>query len=261
MTGAEFYLQLQQKYDKAYSQYLDVTKANRLIKEAMYRLVDKISQLMDTQKEFDELSELIRFDQSITVANSVVVQPNDYYHLLRMGFKFVDEITFTSIVGNVISATRHGLRPGDKISTTADGSGSLKTVTKVTSTMVTVDSAFSPIPANIYLVGEFEASPSVSDRKKPALSKGRKENPIYWTASLSNDRVFYLDPVPASVKLDYVRIPPVDINTADTVIDLRLTYTQKFLYRLMDECVYSVASETRDYQNKQSTQQTILENP
>jgi len=258
MTGAEFYLQLQQKYDKAYSQYLDTTKANRLIKEAMYRLVDKISQLMDTQKEFDELSELIRFDQSIVVSG-VAVQPNDYYHLLRMSFLFSDEITFTAINGNVVTASKHGLRPGDKISAAPPLVDA--TVTKVSSTTFTLDTAIAPTPTSLYLIREFEGSPSTADRKKPALSKGKKENPVYWTASSGNDRVFYLEPIPYSVDLDYVRIPPVDIDTANNVIDLTETYTRKFLYRLMDECVYSVASETRDYQNKQSAQQTIIENP
>lgn len=259
MTGAEFYLQLQQKYDKAYSQYLDTTKANRLIKEAMYRLVDKISQLMDTQKEFDELSELIRFDETVVVGSGVAIQPSNYYHLLRMSFLFSDEITFTAISGNVVTASKHGLRPGDKISSAPPAVSA--TVTKVTSTTFTLDTVISPTPTNLYLIREFEASPSTADRKKPSLSKGIKENPVYWTASSGNDRVFYLEPIPYSVDLDYVRIPPVDIDSANTVIDLTETYTRKFLYRLMDECVYSVASETRDYQNKQSAQQTIIENP
>jgi hypothetical protein len=259
MTGAEFYLQLQQKYDKAYSQYLDTTKANRLIKEAMYRLVDKISQLMDTQKEFDELAELIRFDTTIVAAGGLAVQPNDYYHLLRMAFTFSDEIAFTSISSNIVTASKHGLRPGDNISVNPPLVAA--TVTKVTSTTFTLDTVLSPTPTNLYLIREFEASPSTSDRKKPHLSIGKKENPKYWTASSGNDKVFYLEPIPYSVDIDYIRIPPVDINTSDTIINLTDTYTQKFLYRLMDECVYSVASETRDYQNKQSTQQTIIENP
>jgi hypothetical protein len=259
MTGAEFYLQLQQKYDKAYSQYLDTTKANRLIKEAMYRLVDKISQLMDSQKEFDELSELIRFDQNIVVSATVASQPADYYHLLRLSFLFVDEIDFSSISGAIVTASKHGLRPGDKISSAFPAVAAI--VTKVTSTTFTLDTVISPPPTNLYLIREFEASPSTSDRKKPSLSKGKKENPKYWTASSGNNRVFYLEPVPYSVELDYVRIPPVDIDTQNTTTVLTDTYTTKFLYRLMDECVYSVASETRDYQNKQSAQQTIIENP
>lgn len=259
MTGAEFYLQLQQKYDKAYSQYLDTTKANRLIKEAMYRLVDKISQLMDSQKEFDELSELIRFDETIVVAGTVALQPADYYHLLRLSFLFVQEIDFTSISGASVTASKHGLRPGDKISVNPPLVDAV--VTKVTSGGFVLDIAISPTPTTLHLVREFEASPSTADRKKPSLSKGKIENPIYWTASSGNNRVFYLEPVPYSVDLDYIRTPPVDINTQNSVINLTDTYTLKFLYRLMDECVYSVASETRDYQNKQSTQQTIIENP
>jgi hypothetical protein len=261
MTGAEFYLQLQQKYDKAYSQYLDSTKANRLIKEGMYRLVDKICSVLDTQKEYDELSELIKYNSNVVVASGVAAQPNDYLHLLSMAFKFIDPISFTNISNNIITASAHGLRPGDQISVTADGSGSLKTVTHVTSSSITIDSAFSSAPANIYLVRTFEASPSTSDKKKPALSRAVKENPRYWTGVNGTTKVFHLKPVPYSVLMDYVTIPPVNIDVTNTVISLLDTYTQKFLYRLMDECVYSVASETRDFTNKQSAQQTIIENP
>ena len=67
MTGQDFFNQLQQKYDKAYSQYLDNAKANRLIKEAIYRLVDKLYSNLDTQKEYDELIELIQNEVSIAV--------------------------------------------------------------------------------------------------------------------------------------------------------------------------------------------------
>jgi hypothetical protein len=261
MTGAEFYLQLQQKYDKAYSQYLDTTKANRLIKEGMYRLVDKICSVMDTQKEYDELSEMIKYNISVAVATGTATQPADYLHLLSMAFKYVDQISFTSISNNIISASAHGLRPGDQISVNADGSGSLKTVTHVTGSSVTVDSAFSPTPANIYLVRTFQASPSTSDKKKPSLSKAVKESPRYWTGVSGTTKVFHLSPAPYSVLMDYVSVPPVNIDVSNSVISLLDTYTQKFLYRLMDECVYSVASETRDFTNKQSAQQTIIENP
>jgi hypothetical protein len=261
MTGAEFYLYLQQKYDKAYSSYLDATKANRLIKEAMYRLVDKLSSLLDTQKEYDELSELLKYDHSITATTNTATIPADYYHLMRMAFTFVDQITFTVISGATVTASKHGLRKGDKISVLADGTGTLKTVTKVTSTSFTVDSAFSPVPTNIYLVRLFEGSPSQSDRKKGILSNGVKESPKYWTGSSGTSKVWFLEPSPKAVTIDYILVPPVNIDVSNSVINLNDTYTEKFLYRLMDECVYGIAEQTRDYNQKQSVQQTIIENP
>jgi len=261
MTGAEFYLYLQQKYDKAYSSYLDATKANRLIKEAMYRLVDKLSMLLDTQKEYDELSELLKYNHSITASTDTAAIPADYYHLMRMAFTFVDPISFTSVSGAVITTSKHGLRKGDKIGIVNDGSGTLKTVTKVTSTTVTVNSVYSPIPTELYLIRTFEGSPSQSDRKKGILSKGIKESPKYWTGSSSTNKVWFLEPSPKKVLIDYILVPPVNINVSDSSINLNDTYTEKFLYRLMDECVFGIAEQTRDYPQKQSVQQTIIENP
>lgn len=261
MTGAEFYLQLQQKYDKAYSQYLDTTKANRLIKEAMYRLVDKLCAVLDTQKEYDELSELLKYDVSRPVSGSISVQPTDYYHLTRMAFVFTRQITFDAISGTSVTATKHGLRPGDKLSEVLDGSGTIRTVTSVSKTGFKVDSTFLPGTVGIYQVLTFEASPSTSDKKQPALSKATIENPKYWTGVSGTDRVFHLAPQPKSIIIDYVTVPPVNIDVSNSSTLLTDTYTQKFLYRLMDECVYSVATETRDYQNKQSTAQTIIDNP
>jgi hypothetical protein len=261
MTGAEFYLQLQQKYDKAYSQYLDTTKANRLIKEALYRLIDKLVSLMDTQKEYDEMSEMLKYDISLAVGGGVANQPNDYYHLMRMAFVFVDPITFTSISTTNVVSSDPFVRVGDIISTAADGSGTLRTVTKTTSTGFTVDSTFLPGVTNLYIVRNFEGSPSTSDKKKPSLSKPVKESPRYWTGVSGTDKVFFLQPVPAKVIVDYITQPPLTIDVVNNSTVLTTVYTQKFLYRLMDECVYSVATETRDYQNKQSATQTIIDNP
>lgn len=256
MTGVEFFLQLQQKYDKAYSAYLDDTKAERLIKEALYRSFDKIFSLMDTQKEMDELSYFLKYNQSLPVVGTSVAYPSDYYHLMGMACVYVDEVATTSIGTTSVLASKHGLRKGDTLSTSATGSAPFYTVTSVSKTGFNVDTNIPGGTTNLYHVVTYDASPSTSDKKKPSLSNPVKQNPIYYTG----ENTFIPSPTPYSVVVDYLAAP-FDISVTNTIVDLTDFYSQKFLYRLMDECVYSVASETRDYQNKQSTTQTIIDNP
>jgi len=260
MTGAEFYSQLQQKYDKAYSQYLDSSKANRLVKEAMYRLCDKLYSNLDTQKEYDELIEMIKNDVGVSVASGKATLPSDYLHLFRVAFKYSDSIVFSSgsLSGEYVSS-RHLLRKGDIVNSAQDGSGTEYLVLKTSGNSFFLDSASASSP--VYLIRTYEASPAFSDRKKGSLSAARKETPKYQTNTTGTNRELICDPAPYSIVMDYMVLPPHDIDVTDGVIDILDYYTQKFLYRLLDECVYSVATETRDYQNKRSSQETIIENP
>lgn len=260
MTGQEFFNQLQQKYDKAYSQYLDNTKANRLIKEAMYRLVDKLYSGLDTQKEYDELIELIKNDVAVSVTSGKASIPSDYLHLFRIAFKYSDTISFVSgVLNKEYALSKHLLRKGDKLNSAQDGTGTEYEVTKVKGSSFFLDTA--SVASPLYHIRTFEASPTFSDRKKGSLSGARKETPKYQTNTTGTNRELICNPAPYSIIMDYMTNPPHDIDVANNATDLLDFYTEKFLYRLMDECVYSVSTETRDYNNKRSAQETIIENP
>lgn len=260
MTGVEFYNQLQQKYDKAYSQYLDNAKANRLIKEAMYRLCDKLYSSLDTQKEYDELIEMIKNEVGVSVTSGKATLPSDYFHLFRIAFKYSDAVIFTAgTLSNEYVSSRHPLRKGDVVNSAQDGSGTNYTVTKTSGNSFFLDIA--SVSSPVYLIRTFEASPAFSDRKKGSLSGARKETPKYQTNTTGTNRELICTPSPYSIVMDYMVLPPHNIDVANSSTDILDYYTEKFLYRLMDECVYSVATETRDYPNKRSSQETIIENP
>lgn len=259
MTGQEFYLQLQQKYDKAYSQYLDNTKANRLVSEAMSRLVDKLYMALDDQKGYDELIEFIKNDVSIAVATGKITLPADYLHLFRLKFIYADTITFTGGALGEYTAAAHTLRIGDVLNSAIDGTGTSYTITNVKKGKFYLATA--SVASPLYLRRSFEASPAFSDRKKGSLSNATKESPKYQMNTTGTNREISCSPAPYSAIVDYMVKPPHTIDVANNVTDLLDFYTDKFLYRLMDECVYEVANETRDFANKQSVQQTIIENP
>lgn len=260
MTGQDFYNQLQQKYDKAYSQYLDNTKANRLIKEALFRLCDKLYSNLDTQKEYDELIEMIKNEVPVSVTSGRASLPSDYMHLFRVAFKYSDTISFVDgTLDKEYVSTRHLLRKGDVLNSAQDGSGTDYTVTKTSGNSFFLNASL--IASPLYLIRTFEASPSFSDRKKGSLSGARKETPKYQTNTTGTNRELICNPSPYSIVMDYMVLPPHNIDVANNATDILDFYTEKFLYRLMDECVYSVATETRDYQNKRSSQETIIENP
>ena len=129
------------------------------------------------------------------------------------------------------------------------------TVTRVTSTTFTV--AIPYTIGSIYLYRVFDASPRFSDRKKDIFHTPTKESPRYELTG-TPARQFNLSPQPASVLVDYMKTPTDIVSSSGTTIT---AYTDKFLYRLLDECVMNYAEQVRDFELKQNVAQTIAINP
>lgn len=261
MTGAQFWSYLQQKIDKAYSAYLDNTKANGLIKESMYRLVDKYWRGLSFEREDDEMIAFMVRDLSVTPAAGIIdiktLLPN-YMHILRMGVRYEVDVVVTAVSGTTLTSANHKLR---KANTVKLGS-TLYTVIKVKGD--TFDLGTTGLSTGTYkqLVDK-EAKQMVGDRKNGAFHKADFSTPRFEsrTAGTATPRSFKVTPAPATCTIDYVRIPPVDIDVANTTTILEDYYGMKFLYRLMDECVLNFGAQTKDYPTKQSAQQDIIENP
>lgn len=252
MTGVEFYTILQQKIDKAYSAYIDTTKADRLIRETIYRLVEKLYSGLVTQKETDELWSLIVKEATVVTASALAVSSlTGYAHLFMMKFIYEDAITGFTFSNGVFTKANHNLRKGDVIKY----SGTLYTITKVTK-----DTFIASVPyttGTISQYREFYASPRFSDRKKDIFHTPVKESPKYELTG-TPARQFNLTPQPSSVVVDYMKTPS-DISSTSAV---QITsYTDKFLYRLLDECVMNYAEQVRDFELKQNVAQTIAINP
>lgn len=86
LTGATLYLYLQQKIGKPYSAFLNPTRGNRLVREAMYRASEMVYRGLDAQREYDELSVLIKTGQIYTpIANIVSLSPARVVSFLQSG--------------------------------------------------------------------------------------------------------------------------------------------------------------------------------
>lgn len=76
LTGATLYLYLQQKWGKPYSAWLDPTKANRLVRDTVYRVMDQKYEGLASQKVYDELSILLKSNRVLTpTGNRIIVTP------------------------------------------------------------------------------------------------------------------------------------------------------------------------------------------
>lgn len=275
MTGAQFYTLLQQKIDKAYSAYIDTGKADRLIEETIFRLCEKIYRDLDVQKEYDELWSLLIKEEVKPVSNpyyDLVGLDRTYMHLFRLSMLFhklqtFDSVTFTGTGPfiYVFVAPGHVVRKGDTIS---DFAGVTGTCTKVTRTTFTVSSNLTMNTGEpVRIVIEREAKPYVSDRKIDNYHKPTIFSPKYQIQNrivgAGNTKSLYLFPTPKSIKVDYMAQPTstngqIFTSTGATQIT---AYTEKFLYRLADECVFTFAGQVRDMELRSSSAQDIVMNP
>jgi hypothetical protein len=261
MTGVQFWSYLQQKLDKAYSAYLDNTKANGLIKESMYRLVDKYWRGLSYEREDDEMVGLLVRDLSVTPAAGIIdiktLIPN-YMHIMRMGVRYEVDVVVTAVSGTTLTSVNHKLRKGNTVKLGATS----YIVSKVKGD--TFDLSTTGLSTGTYKqIVDKEAKQMVGDRKNGAFHKADFSTPRFESnaAAGTTPRSFKVTPAPATCTIDYVRIPPVDIDVANASVILEDYYGMKFLYRLMDECVLNFGAQTKDYPTKQSAQQDIIENP
>ena len=69
-TGADLSKLFDDKIDNSYSDYVSVAKKQRAFDNAFLRIIENKYRGMDTQKEFDELSELIVIDKEFEINNN-----------------------------------------------------------------------------------------------------------------------------------------------------------------------------------------------
>lgn len=274
MTGADFYTLLQQKIDKAYSAYIDTGKANRIIEETIYRLCERTYRDLDAQKEYDELWSLLIKDEVKTVSNpyfDLSGLDRTYMHLFRVACTFDTLLGALSRVTTgagpyttVFTSSGHTVRIGDTIKVIAVTG----TVTATTKTTFTISSSTAVDPgAAVYLTRTFEATPRFSDRKKDVYHSATIYQPKYQIQNRivgsANNKALYLFPQPVSITIDYFAQPTsatghIFLATGATQIT---AYTEKFLYRLADECVMTYAAQVRDTEIRQNAAADIQINP
>lgn len=102
-----------------------------------------------------------------------------------------------------------------------------------------------------------------STRKGGSFHKASIITPRYefLNNGTSQNRMMKITPAATSITVDYIRTAPYTIDVANSVILLTDYYSEKFLYRLMDECALAFAASSHDYPAKQSAAQDIINNP
>lgn len=153
-----------QKVDKDYTGYLDDFKLARLFKDTIYRIVnEKIINL--TQKNYDEISFLLKVEQSYTPNNNKLI----------LGITPVASVSIVNINTYLVaSGFPHGLITGDSVvisgvtgTTNANGTYTI-TLISPTSFHITVASA---VGTNTPNTGSFYGAKQVADYYKLATIK------------------------------------------------------------------------------------------
>lgn len=261
MTGNTFYLLLQEKLNKEYSDYLSPVKANRLISDGVVKVVQDTYDKMSSMKEYEILSSFIVKGKEISVPFDVAALDNGYTVLLHLTANYTTPITgFTySATTGKFTKNCHGLRVGDVLKLVSDTT-TYPTVTEVRPNYFKISSTYTS--GTLSLVSSAIAVNERANRKN-VFSTPTKYSPRFSVSFNPStfERTISVDPVPDNATIDYLSQLPVVIDANDTVTDLAQYYPDFFLNRLMDECVKQFAVRTKDAQLLQPVMQEIIDNP
>lgn len=107
-TGADLYKIFENKIDKAYSSFINPTRANRLFKESLFTAIENKKKNLDSQKEYDELK--------LNITTNKVYVPNR--NRLYTADLSVTGVTFSGFIVTVTTALHHNVLVGDSITLT-----------------------------------------------------------------------------------------------------------------------------------------------
>ena len=205
-------------------------------------------------------------NEEALVVSGVVPTDNlshTYLHLLSMAFKFREAIDFTYSKG--VYSSDYNFRKGDVVTisgATNPAHNGDYTITKARNKKFYIDLTY--VDGDMHLYRTFQATQMRSDRKKSSFHVGTTESPRYEMIYDDNNIVptaFKTYPQPYKVVIDYVMGPDIDIDVTNQATDLTTYFSQKFLYRLIDECVATFAEQTKDVTTLQIANKAIIDNP
>lgn len=103
----------------------------------------------------------------------------------------------------------------------------------------------SSVSSTVYSVWNNYCTPQFSSRKISSLSRPSAARPMYDDSSVSIT-ILHNASQCTDVEIDYVRIPPVDIDVLNSSTDLSLIYPQKFLYSIADAFAVEYSQGSKD---------------
>jgi hypothetical protein len=259
MTGNTFYLLLQEKLNKEYSDYLSPVKANRLIADGVIKVVQDTYDKMAGMKEYEILSPFIIKDKEISVPFDVAALDNGYTVLLHLTAQYTIPITGFTYSAGKFTMSCHGLRVGDTLKLVS-GTITYPVVTEAKPNYFKISTTYTT--GTLSLVSNAIAVNERANRKN-VFSSPTKYSPKFAISFNPStfERTITVDPVPDKATIDYLSQLPVVIDANDTITDLAQYYPDFFLNRLMDECVKQFAVRTKDAQLYQPAVQEIIDNP
>ena len=181
--------------------------------------------------------------------------------MMRVLGNYEFPITVTAS-GTTLTASNHILRKNSQVRF----SSTVYTVTYINGdTFQAVDSLgnYASTSGTYYMLSSREMKQMSSTRKAGSFHKANYVTPRYefFNNGTSQNRSLKLTPAPVTISIDYIRIPPVDIDVSNSVIELSDYYSNKFLYYLLDECVRDFGAQTKDMLTRQIATQDIIDNP
>lgn len=283
ITGQDFDRLFQNRVDKAYNSYKGSVQRRELYRRAVFYTVENIYNQLRFGGEYDEIRSMIKTNHPVVPISDAISIPNqlsDYAHYLfargvfEISYYKADGFFFES--GSTITMVMQGittLRTGTFVRITnqaqmteANGEFYVKRIgrsvyelyldkdfkQKVTTTV------FSGSRADVSEIITSDFTMQFSDQRIGNLTVPTMRNPKIQVA----DNSLKIEPSGCErVDIDYVTIPPVEIDPDDNTIDLELTYSTKLIYQFLEKAAEIFNVETRDTQAFQMAVQTQNLNP
>ena len=290
-TGVDFKEALDVKTDRAYSAYFDDIKMNIILKEAILKAIDKKIATNDRVQVQSDLFAIYKANQVYVPINNTVdlVQGTgditDYDRVMYLKAQFIEpcssalrgyvyimtasQSTPVRIKLNVNTNVRTGsevLISGITSNTNANGVRYIKQISNKIYELYADPNFITPIVGNGNYIGSVGAISYIhyntannlkSNRKFSVLSKPESTDPYF---ELANGvlNIYPLTKICSEVTIDYIS-SPVYIDVTDAVTDLLATYSQRFIYFVMDETALLMGMISRDNEMANNEMQQIIE--
>jgi hypothetical protein len=277
-TGQDLLNQLKQKVGEDYTGSVTTARANRIFEKVLVDEVERRYLNLNDQKSYDEISNLVITENTQTPVGNEVnlsgtaspVVPN-YHHLLTVKVKFTDPVIYGFSPLEIVEATdaipvviklnkRNNIRSGEQLSISAatgntniNGVRYPKRLNNFHFELYEDAGLTQPVGFNANYVDGGSISRVFYNTARPYRSdvKGSEfviptvREPYFETVE-NLLKLYPSDATAQEITIDYVRTVTVEINAADNVIDLELTYPRKFLYHIADVSAIRWAEEVKD---------------
>jgi hypothetical protein len=281
MTGVEINQVFSQQIGQTYSGIEDIAKKNRRFKKALINAIEEKYRNLNEQREFDEIKSVIKTEQEFTPAqNTIDISANDILHVLAIKAKYKkpipaiiiknftnttpivvetfgptnirtgDVLDISNVVGNIAANGEYRITQKSLTKFTLEGSAGNGQFAQ--STNITINRVF-------YNYCQFLKS----DEKISSFKVGTPDYPQYEIANEKIKLYPYVQGAiePTKATIDYISRTLVTFELDNNIIDYSTTYTDKFIYHVIDIAAKDFNLTFRDYPASQGTDQQMLINP